>query len=445
MLVNFFQGESYITPDVLEQSYINKDDYVRPRFHINDIKKLMKSEKQKVKQRTMRTKRKSASVTFICDECKKEFPTWWSRRKHWIDTEHKLFEICSACNKPYINLQKHIYIEHSETLFFCNKCGKVFTSQNDVDNHSSVHSSNQNSCCFICNKNIDGLEALKKHVNTHFNLILWMCDVCEMEFVDYFMLEDHLRSFHYTCPLCNTMFNTACSLYEHYRHIHKPGTFSCGNCDNNFKTKSKMREHIKRVHLKQFPFKCSECDQKFVSKPKLKDHIIVKHEERQFECNICANKFSFQGSLISHMKFHSENKKVEFKCGFCNTVYKNKGALKWHLNGSCLKGFSCKECKVNFSCRTKYKEHVKEHKEENIKFECDYCPYSHESEPVVKQHMCTKHPCEYLETKEEAVCCQVCGHRCSTKHELHRHLRRKHDFYTKKRRRQTELTENVLV
>ena len=221
------------------------------------------------------TRRKPKSVTFICDECHKEFPSWWLRRKHWIDSEHKAFEICTVCNKPFIFLQKHIYIKHSEALLNCSKCGKAFISQTDVDNHLPVHSRDQNLFCFVCNKNFHELEALIKHVKTHFNLVLLMCDVCELEFVDKALLEEHTRLFHFTCPLCDDVVaHSANQIQDHYQYIHKLIKRKCEQCNKCFQSNAKLKEHIKRDHLKQLPFTCSECGLKLVSVSRLKTCLL---------------------------------------------------------------------------------------------------------------------------------------------------------------------------
>ena len=109
---------------------------------------------------------------------------------------HKMF-------KSALGLLDHIDIRHctSETirrLFDCDKCGRVFNHQSNLNSHiSSIHSSNLNKCrCIDCGKYYKSIDCLQQHRRQVHTTIRYKCDRCDKEVKDYGYFIRHIRSAH---------------------------------------------------------------------------------------------------------------------------------------------------------------------------------------------------------------------------------------------------------
>ena len=130
-------------------------------------------------------------------------------------------------------------------------------------------------------------------------------------------------------------------------------------------------------------FLCPKCDHKSPSKYHLDLHIEGHHD-----CSVCGKTF-FGGNgvrdLANHMKKHFKHLKPkkqkkelpEFKCEFCNFVYKNKRNLLRHQTTCKKKGFK-KNVKqepfeeVNESYKEEYSnEEYKDYGEEDVEGDVD--------------------------------------------------------------------------
>lgn len=75
--------------------------------------------------------------------------------------------------------------------------------------------------------------------------------------------------------------------------------FACNFCHKTYTTKAVLRKHQKR-HKKAF--QCNKCDKQFDSQDLLDKHVKLHSGYRPFSCTHCANSFSEEGSLKTHMK-----------------------------------------------------------------------------------------------------------------------------------------------
>ncbi|XP_040576319.1 uncharacterized protein [Lepeophtheirus salmonis] len=154
-------------------------------------------------------------------------------------------------------LSKHMLSIHGITLDFdCNKCGKLFESQQTLDAHmTSIHAGNLHLKDFICEK-------------------------CSRMFSSNHLLQTHMRS-HYkgnkiTCETCGKTFKWQSSLVRHTRFVHSSPTLSvkygCKFCGKSFKDQSSLKDHV-FTHTGDKPFKCDDCGKGFVRKSLLMNHL----------------------------------------------------------------------------------------------------------------------------------------------------------------------------
>ena len=114
-----------------------------------------------------------------------------------------------------------------------------------------------------------------------------------------------------------------------------------------------MNEHH---HENHDPVTCADCG-KTCSTPSSLAHHSYKHKERNCQCGTCQESFAFKSELNEHEFLHRTGR--SFIC-----VAKN--------------------CGKSFKTEPQLKKHVKVH--DGIKWECDFCKYTHTDRRNVIQH-----------------------------------------------------------
>lgn len=251
--------------------------------------------------------------------------------------------LCEMCGKIFANRKK--FIVHKQrhmkksTLqkiepYKCNNCSKVFRTNSQ----------------------------LKCHLNVCLGTLPYECKHhhCDKKFASNTQLKYHIKLKHdkkfvAICSICNIGF-VKLAAYKNHKITHtSEKKYSCTKCNKSYKTLSNLRFHMK-IHSALLPFKCQICKKGFLRKDYLDTHINKHNGIRNFKCPVCKKNFMSQKSLDAHSKYHEESKKIT--CNICGKSMVNgfKDHLRVHNN---LKEFDCDLCDQKFNTKGTLNKHVK--------------------------------------------------------------------------------------
>lgn len=223
----------------------------------------------------------------------------------------------------------------------CQKCDKVYSHQQSLQNHLKKCHGEQKGIHFMCShcdRSFNSERKLKLHQQVH--------------------LPEEEKLIH-PCPIsdCDRKFTKSVNVQAHIKSVHvKERPYLCSNCGKNFSTKGALKEH-QIIHSDQFPYACKFCPKKFKNLPRLKTHEDI-HSTTQYICPVCGISLNTKRTLKMHMVIHSDQKK--FKCEYCQTSFKRSKALKNHLIlHSGLRPYSCPFCDKTFANGSNCRSHKK--------------------------------------------------------------------------------------
>jgi transcription elongation factor Elf1 len=171
------------------------------------------------------------------------------------------------------------------------------------------------------------------------------------------------------------------------------------------------------------PYHCDKCEMKLASRDRWRRHRQHHHSEgAAYTCPTCGRCFTTEEGVVVHVKrYHPENKKLEFKCSFCELPFNSEGELAEHEGEHRKRDvpFSCLICGENTTSSTDLIRHMQIHDEK--KLICDVCGLRFATSRNLKTH---KNIHDETFTKHQ---CGECGLRCLSKGVLSRHLARHSD------------------
>lgn len=199
-------------------------------------------------------------------------------------------------------------------VFLCMKCKNKFDSLADLKQHVFQ----TNSCttveltCKICDKTFETRKRLNAHAKVHEEKAKFICDKCGKMYTNQFNLENHKSSQHgeyldecqnvYKCRICCEKYNNRTDLYSHMKtHTKDTQELLCDTCGKCFNNPHNLKSH-QRVHLNIRPFACEACPKRFRNRLLLRQHLHVHTGIKEFQCVHCSQSFAKQDSLRSHLK-----------------------------------------------------------------------------------------------------------------------------------------------
>ncbi|XP_071132723.1 uncharacterized protein [Mytilus edulis] len=345
----------------------------------------------------------------------------------------------------------------------CFYCGKIFHFESLTWRHvEKKHRSTKTGIfhCYLCNITINTLEQLQLHVKTVHPLVdalsiyrkktkyrqcrrkkksieqrladakkqrkkyqekhkdRYKCEVCQEKFTYYIMLRKHIANEHeretFGCNICNMQFKHKKTLERHQMKGHlqvcekeKP-KHTCFVCDKKYSTSRSLRRHNFKEHLIEDKHisklrenvACEQCG-KIVMRKCMRLHLLV-HQEKEFMCEDCGEKFRRPDDLKRHRQKHLRKKYVlksetsGYKCLICGLILSTNGAIKRH--------FSLK------------------HSSEKIAIPCKICGRLYASKPVLDIHMKLKH-------SEKSFQCEICNKKFYYNYLLKNHVKIVHENY----------------
>ena len=175
-----------------------------------------------------------------------------------------------------------------------------------------------------------------------------------------------------------------------------------------------------KIHEKKHErnFTCDVCEQKFLSKSSLVCHISARHLNKEHQqCKVCHKSLKSLATLKSHMKIHTDNKRLEFKCDICHKVYMKKVTFESHQRyHTGEKPFLCIKCGLTFHSMNSLQCHEIKFHEKKKRKTCDICNKSFYDSYTLNRHKKTH-------VNEKPFICDVCNKGFKRKDLLAAHLK----------------------
>ncbi|VDH98065.1 Hypothetical predicted protein [Mytilus galloprovincialis] len=371
----------------------------------------------------------------------------------------------------------------------CFYCGKIFHFESLTWRHvEKKHRSTKTGIfhCYLCNITINTLEQLQLHVKTVHPLVdalsiyrkktkyrqcrrkkksieqrladakkqrkkyqekhkdRYKCEVCQEKFTYYIMLRKHIANEHeretFGCNICNMQFKHKKTLERHQMKGHlqvcekeKP-KHTCFVCDKKYSTSRSLRRHKFKEHLIEDKHisklrenvACEQCG-KIVMRKCMRLHLLV-HQEKEFMCEDCGEKFRRPDDLKRHRQKHLRKKYVlksetsGYKCLICGLILSTNGAIKRHfsLKHSSEKiALPCKICGRLYASKPVLDIHMKL-KHSDKSFQCEICNKKFYYNYLLKNHV------KIVHENYKPFQCDICNFRCYMKSALVSHMKYNH-------------------
>jgi uncharacterized Zn-finger protein len=240
------------------------------------------------------------------------------------------------------------------------------------------------------------------------------CELCNSMFADQVELEDHIKKEHdgndeeTTCDRCSPpkKFKKTKYLLLHVQAIHSDQTFQCNQCSKSFSFQRSLMRHIKGVHEDIRDFNCEEqdCEKSFRNSYELKQHMIGQHnkgDKSDRTCKVCFKVFK----KVKYMEIH------------CASIHNSEPQ------------YSCPICHRNFSFQRSMERHVRAIHEDRRDFKCtaEGCEKAFRSRYDLNEHWNNIHALVKKKRPVENVTCDICEKVCSTRKVLYSHKKLVHE------------------
>ena len=157
---------------------------------------------------------------------------------------------------------------------------------------------------------------LDKHKASRHQNVTFDCDECDKSYTSKSTLKAHNKSQHEGVPAhkyddCNYTCNNTGNLTEHKRTYHDKVKLKCEKCTYEVFSSTSMRVH-KTLHEDKKHY-CEQCEFVTLSKEAIQTHWKRRHSVKQFECDMCDYKSSY--NLARHKRNSHADK---LTCDFCD-------------------------------------------------------------------------------------------------------------------------------
>ncbi|QQP36181.1 Putative LOC100880868, partial [Caligus rogercresseyi] len=306
----------------------------------------------------------NAQGEYVCQRCDRVLPDKELLLKHReVHAEEKPFE-CTECGKKFLKaslLKSHTRRHFEVGSYACLLCEKRFYSPSKLKEHIRVHTETERSwtalghaqggqgaICSTCGKLFSTQRDLDWHVEAVHEREPKKCSYCGDVFVHASTLTRHIRLKHQENFIPA---HRKSSLYANInKHIkskhHGDRLYNCDICKRGFATKHSLSEHVwQHKSLTSRPFKCHLCPKAYLRPNLLEAHPYV--------CNECGAKFVSKCNWQRHVQEHSGSRNFE-----CPRAYYLTDHLKVHTGE---KPFSCGICGKRTATRSNYNSHLRTH------------------------------------------------------------------------------------
>ncbi|KAJ3551351.1 hypothetical protein NM688_g4754 [Phlebia brevispora] len=201
---------------------------------------------------------KGLRLKFECTICHDRFPTSFSRSSHLAKSH--LDTLCRQCNRYYLSqtsLQQHYRTDPSHPS--CPRCDEGFPNNSSLSAHlSAAHPPELCEPCGIVFKDEKLLEMHYKDSGAHPK-----CVVCDVGLLDSLCFDQHVQKLHpeLYCDICAIGFQTDDRLRLHYKQSEWKQHPTCVICNEGFKDHahgvSSSSDAYERIPYDLYVIKCN--------------------------------------------------------------------------------------------------------------------------------------------------------------------------------------------
>lgn len=236
-----------------------------------------------------------------------------------------------------------------------------------------------------------------------------------------------------------------------YPFIHLNNKYKCFICSKRYLESNQLKEHIfehtvkemskeltnrvrdKNIKVDVTHLQCKICLQRLhdleALKIHLKDHgkdidltiqdniIPFKLGDKNFDCQLCGERYLKLRLLIIHMSKHFNN----YSCEVCGTVFISLNLLKRHQQIHESGSFPCEKCDKVFNSAEKRRMHTRGVHQKKFIRRCPICP-----ERFNSNYQRTKHLRIVHNQSTGLFRCDTCGREYDLKYTLLTHIRSVH-------------------
>ncbi|CAB4061916.1 KRAB [Lepeophtheirus salmonis] len=327
-----------------------------------------------------------------CFSCKLEFETHMKKICHRSQIHSPIkgptFQ-CHFCLESFSlesKATKHINEEHGFSTHHPWYLSQQQSQGLISNSEGKISLGNGGYQCCICSLNCSSLTNFLIHkISSHSsNAQEYECDYCFEKYLSKSNLRLHVLighgSYKYQCPVCSLTFDKSIEFCEHIKSEHimirressskfefqiksssyeKKDALTCHLCHHNGSGTSTY--HNRSVHTKSAPcqfcgklfekspdprcsyckpfmkgktlikeFMCENCSRTFSSKQLLQTHMRCHSNDKKITCKICGKAFKWESSLVSHTRaaHSSMTLSVQYDCNFCGKSFKDRSNLK---------------------------------------------------------------------------------------------------------------------
>lgn len=226
-------------------------------------------------------------------------------------------------------------------------------------------------------------------------------------------VEKHFLKSQLPCPLCGEILKNDEALSQHLQDYgttrkrkarRKPGTpitiedTTCKICKKIYKNLNSLRDHMKlHTNDRKRNYTCDRCGKNFFNKGTLTSHIMSHDKIRPHVCRICNKSFLFPNMLRRHVDMHTG-----------------------------VKPFPCEQCGRCFRLKHQLNSHKIVHTD-NMPYVCQYCSKAFRFKQILKNH-------ELQHTGSKPYSCQQCGMEFTNWSNYNKHMKRRHNMDTSKKK-----------
>lgn len=314
---------------------------------------------------------------------------------------------CNICNASFATpaaLRNHQRGHQRVTLYNCPNCTETFNSQLLLDTHlKSVHSDAKNHVCDLCGKGFPTRKQLASHLmrhrrpqkQHHSNLPgHYICDICGKEFNFRITLKRHVFNIHtneskFQCTECDKVLVSAEGLKLHLRSHSEDQMVVCDLCGHSFTQAYRLRVHMARHEREGNVYRCHICNRVCRDPKKLELHIKSHTGETEHSCAPCQRHFATNRHYRLHMKRMHES---EANCPICDKLFPTEAKMKSHIRiHDNPHMFECPKCYTCIKDKKHLDRHLRQHKNDGIRFPCRYCPQKFVMMKTLRFHMSKMH------------------------------------------------------